>query len=63
MIIFLIILLIILIIGRVAAGYFAGSMPFLGALVIPLSVICAGIGVFLAIFLGIEIFNNVRGKK
>ena len=63
MITFLTLLLIALIIGRVAAGYFAPAVPFLGALVLPLTVICVIVGVILTLFIGIEIYNNVRGKK
>ena len=63
MIVFLTLLLIVLIIGRVAAGFFAHAVPFLAALTLPLTVICVIVGVILTLFIGIEIYNNVRGKK
>lgn len=63
MIIFLIILLIALIIGRVAAEYFSTALPFLGALGTTLTVICVIVGLLLCLFIGIEIYNNVKGKK
>lgn len=62
-IIFLTLLLIALIIGRVVAGYFARAVPFLGALTAPLTAICVIAGVLLGIFIAIEIYNNVKGKK
>lgn len=63
MITFLTLLLIALIIGRIAAGYFAHVVPFLGALTFPLTVICIIIGILLMLFVGIKIYNDIRSKK
>ena len=63
MIVFLTLLLIVLIIGRVAAGFFAHAVPFLGAIATPLIVICVIVGLILAVFVGIEIYTEIRGKK
>lgn len=61
--IFFTILLIVLVVGSVTAGFFAPSVPFLGAIYIPLIIICVIIGIVWATFVGIKIYNDVHGKK
>ena len=63
MIIFLTLLEITLIIGRIIAGYYAEAVPFLGSLCLPLTLICVGVGVFWFVFVCIEIYNKLKGKK
>lgn len=63
MIIALLILFIMLFIGSFVVQYFARSVPFLGAIATPLIVICVIVGLILAVFVGIKIYNDVRGKK
>ena len=63
MIIALLILFIVLFIGSFIVQYFAHVVPFLGAIATPLIIICVIVGLILAVFVGIEIYNNVRGKK
>lgn len=63
MIIFLTLLLIALIVGRVVIGYFADAVPFLGSLCLPVTLICVGVGVWWLIMVGIEIYSKLKGKK
>ncbi len=63
MIIALLILFIVLFFGSFTANYFAKSVPFLGALATPLIIVCVIVGLILAAFIGIKIYNNIRGKK
>lgn len=63
MIIFLTFLFIALLVGSIATGYFASSVPFLGALKVPCAILCAVAGVVWALFISIRIYNDIRGKK
>lgn len=63
MTIFLTVLFIVLIIGSIVVGYFAEAVPFLGTLSIPLIIITVIIGIVWAVFVGIEIYNKLKGKK
>ncbi|MCM1296325.1 MAG: hypothetical protein NC311_12370 [Muribaculaceae bacterium] len=63
MIAFLSILFIVLFFGSFTAKYFADAVPFLAALSTPLIIVCVVEGLVLAAFVGIKIYNDVRGKK
>lgn len=63
MIIFLTILFIILLFGSIAARYFAYAVPFLGAITTPLIIICIVVGAVWVLFIGIRIYNDLKGKK
>lgn len=63
MIIALLIIFIMLFIGSFVVQYFAHFVPFLGAIATPLIVICVIVGLILAVFVGIKIYTETRGKK
>lgn len=63
MIIALIIIFGILFISCFITRYFAHAVPFLGAIATPLIIICVVVGVILAVFVSIEIYTKLRGKK
>lgn len=61
-IIALLILFALLFIGSFIVQYFAHSVPFLGAIATPLIIICVVVGLILAVFVGIKIYNETRRK-
>lgn len=62
-IIVLLIIFIPLFIGSFIVQYFAHAVPFLGAITTPLIIICVIVGLILAVFIGIKIYNDVGRKK
>lgn len=48
--------------GRVAAGFFADKIPFLAALITPLTWLCVGSGIIMGIFIAISIYKEIRRK-
>lgn len=61
--IFIIILFVILLICRIAAGFFADVVPFFGALTVMLSWLCVIVGIIASIFVAIKIYNEFQNLK
>lgn len=60
---FFTILFVILLVASVITGCFADYAPFLGKLATALMWLTIGAGVFMAVFIGIKIYKDIRGKK
>ncbi len=60
MTVFSIILFIVLVIVRVTVGSYADSVPFLTAYLTPLTWLCVGAGVLMAVFIGIKIYKAIK---
>lgn len=58
--IFMIILFIVLAVGRIAAGFYAKSVPFLDAISPLLTCLCIIAGIVAAVLIGIKIFKEIR---
>lgn len=63
MTVFLIISFIMSLLARVLLGAFADKVSFFAALLTPLTCITVFLGVIMAVFIGIEIYNKITGKK
>lgn len=61
--IFFTILFILALGGRIAAGYFAASVPFLGAITRALTGITVGFGVVAFAFVIVIIIKEIKGDK
>ena len=61
--IFLIILFVVLLAGRIAAGYYAATLPFLGTLAKALSWVCAIVGVAALAFVVVIFIKTIKGDK
>ena len=49
--------------GRIAAEFFAASVPFLGAITTALTWVCVGFGVVTLAFVGLIIFIEIKGGR
>ncbi len=60
---FFTILFVILLIGAVITNCFAGYAPFLGKLSTALMWLTIGVGVVMAVFIGLKIYKDIKGKR
>lgn len=60
---FFVILFAVLFVARVITGCFVGYAPFIGQLTTALTWLTIGAGVFMAIFIGIKIYKDIKDKK
>lgn len=63
MTVFLTIFFVIMLIGRIAAGYFSAKVPFLGKICTALTWVTVIVGILALAFIIAELIKKFRGKK
>lgn len=61
--IFLIIAFVVLLAGRIAAGFYAGAVPFLGTLATALTWVCVVVGIVAFAFVVVIFIKTIKGDK
>lgn len=61
--IFFVIFFVVVLLARVAAGYFGGAVPFLAALQTPLTWLTVGAGIFALGFIIAALVREAKGGK
>ena len=63
MTVFFIIAFIVTLLARILFGEFVDKVAVFAKLLAPLTWLTVGFGIFSAVFIGIEIYNKITGKK
>ncbi len=63
MTVFFIIGFIVSLVARILFGFFVNKVAVFAELLLPLTFITIGFAILAAVFIGIEIYNKITGKK
>lgn len=63
MTIFFVIAFIVLLLARIIFEYFAAAVPVFGELLTALTWLTVAAGIFAAVFIGVKIYKEIKGKK